>query len=79
MEEIVGRNVLDSGTTLRPVEYCLSSTKSIFQNHHEKGLVTCQGQMLAWLRCNFKQETLPPEAGPALWSVHTPQASLRCD
>lgn len=35
--------------------------------------------MLACLKCNFKQETLPPEAGPALRSVHTPQASLRCD
>lgn len=35
--------------------------------------------MLACLKCDYKQETLPPEAGPALRSVHTPQASLRCD
>lgn len=44
-----------------------------------KGLVTCQEQVLARLKCDFKQETVPPEAGPALWSVHTSQTSLRCD
>lgn len=44
-----------------------------------KGLVTYQRQMLACLKCNFEQETLPPKAGPALRSVHTSQTSLRCD
>lgn len=44
-----------------------------------RSLVTCQEQILACLKCGFKQETLPPKAGPALWSVHTSQTSLRCD
>lgn len=44
-----------------------------------KGLVTCQEQILACLKCVFKQETLPPKAGPALWSVHTSQTPLCCN